>query len=248
MPKHHFEIETKVEDVMKLLDVSANDVRMVAIHGKQGIGKTTLAKAIYNKIFLKFDAFCFIPEVRASSLNDGLVSLQNQLIRGLLKTKETFISDDTTEDEGKDAIIEKGKNVIKEKVSKGSVFIVLDDVSNKRQLDALVGGKNWFRPGSRIIITTEDDSFLDAKVYKKYSPKELDDEQALQLFCYHAFEEKTPPGEYLELSKQAVSLCRGLPKALEVLGSFLSDKTSEEEWEETLAKHKRNPDGILRLV
>ncbi|XP_031499142.2 disease resistance protein RUN1-like [Nymphaea colorata] len=238
LPKHLIGTESKVQDVMKLLDVDANDVRMVAIHGKQGIGKTTLAKEIYNKIFLKFDAFFFFPGVKEASRTDGLASLHKQLICGLLKVKEEpFLSD-----------VDKGKNAIKEKVSKGSVFIVLDDVSDKNQLDALVGDKNWFRPGSRIIITTEDDSFLDSKMHKKYSPKELDDEEALQLFCYHAFGKMAPPEEYFRLSKQAVALCHGLPKALEKLGSFLSDKTSEDEWDDMLNKLERSlPNAILHL-
>ncbi|KAF3784546.1 hypothetical protein EJ110_NYTH30021 [Nymphaea thermarum] len=102
---------------------------------------------------------------------------------------------------------------------------------------------------SRIIFTTEDDSFLDAKMHKKYSPKELDDEEALQLFCYHAFGKMAPPEEYFRFSKQAVALCHGLPKALEKLGSFLSDKTSEDEWDDMLNKLKQSPpNAILDLV
>ncbi|KAF3784547.1 DA1-related 4 protein [Nymphaea thermarum] len=172
------------------------------------------------------------------SIRPGNTQMRSSLARAPVLLPEPLVSD-----------IDEGKNAIKEKVSKRSVFIVLDDVSDKNQLDALVGDKNWFRPGSRIIITTEDDSFLDANMHMRYSLKELDNEEALQLFCYHAFGKMAPPEEYFRLSKQAVALCHGLPKALEKLGSFLSYKKSEEEWDDALNKLERSPpDAILDLA
>ncbi|KAF3772963.1 Disease resistance protein [Nymphaea thermarum] len=58
-----------------------------------------------------------------------------------------------------------------------------------------------------------------------------------------------PPEEYFRFSKQAVALCHGLPKALEKLGSFLYDKTSEDEWDDMLNKLKQSPpNAILDLV
>ena len=48
---HPVGVNSRAEDIESLLDIKENDVRMVGIHGLGGIGKTTIAKAIYNRIF-----------------------------------------------------------------------------------------------------------------------------------------------------------------------------------------------------
>ena len=46
---HLVGINSRMEAVTKLLDIESNDVRMVGITGLGGIGKTTIAKAIYDR-------------------------------------------------------------------------------------------------------------------------------------------------------------------------------------------------------
>ena len=50
--------------VESLIDIELNDIRMVGIHGLGGIGKTTITKAIYNKIVDNFEGSCFLENVR----------------------------------------------------------------------------------------------------------------------------------------------------------------------------------------
>lgn len=50
--------------MLNLLRVGENDVHMVGIWGKGGIGKTTIAKAVYNQIAHKFDSICFLKNVK----------------------------------------------------------------------------------------------------------------------------------------------------------------------------------------
>ena len=57
-------INSHVETVTKLLDIESNDVRMVGITGLGGIGKTTIAKAIYNSFSNHFKAKSFVENVR----------------------------------------------------------------------------------------------------------------------------------------------------------------------------------------
>lgn len=52
-------IKSSVEDMLNLLCVGKSDVHMVGIWGIGGIGKTIIAKAVYNEIAHNFDDKCF---------------------------------------------------------------------------------------------------------------------------------------------------------------------------------------------
>lgn len=61
LPDHLVGIEDRVRDVMPLLDCGSLDVRFLVVHGMGGIGKTTLAKAVFNEISSLFDG-CSLPK------------------------------------------------------------------------------------------------------------------------------------------------------------------------------------------
>ena len=131
---------------MKTLEQSANDVGVVGIYGIGGIGKTTLAKVIYNQLLEHFDYFCFLKDVRETSLqHKGLEKLQSQLVSDVLKHADPKRFEFSSIDEG---IGELNRRFRDKKV------LLLDDVDQKKQLDALVANVHCCGPGSRIIITT----------------------------------------------------------------------------------------------
>ncbi|XP_039165631.1 disease resistance protein RUN1-like [Eucalyptus grandis] len=72
---------------MKLLDVDCEGVRFVGIHGIGSVGKTTLAKVVFNQLCLYFDDCCFLGDVRESSEKGGLVNLQKRLYSDILNSR-----------------------------------------------------------------------------------------------------------------------------------------------------------------
>ncbi|XP_040997630.1 TMV resistance protein N-like [Juglans microcarpa x Juglans regia] len=75
----------------------------------------------------------------------------------------------------------------------------------------------------------------------------LDDNEALQLFSMHAFMEKEPLKDYVDLSKQVTKYAQGLPLALTVLGSDLKGQ-SILQWKSALDKYKNIPNGNIQKV
>ncbi|XP_031262809.1 TMV resistance protein N-like [Pistacia vera] len=80
-----------------------------------------------------------------------------------------------------------------------------------------------------------------------YEAENLDDEEALRLFSLKAFKNYKPPEEYEQLSKHVLKYASGLPLALEVLGSFLFGRTTDE-WESALQRLGKNKDHVTRIL
>ena len=231
-PKGLVGIDSCVKEVLdSYLDEGSGGVRFVGICGMGGMGKTTLAQEIYKRIFVNFEASSFIDNVREETRNQGLVSLQKQLLSKILMESETNIWK-----------ISEGINVIGNIVRNKKVLIVLDDVDGEEQLEALVGNHDWFGLGSRIIVTSRDSHLLRRfDMNFIYTVKQLNNDDALKLFSWRAFKKPDPKENYMDLSQDFVSYANGLPLALKVLGSLLFDKEIDE-WNSALDKLKVEPD------
>ncbi|XP_040994396.1 disease resistance protein RPV1-like [Juglans microcarpa x Juglans regia] len=207
-------INSRVEEMMKLLDMESNDVRFLGIHGMGGVGKTTLAEIIYDRISCQFEGSSFISCIREKSSTRDLAFLQKQLLSMIMQEK-IHVWDH-----------HQGIRMIRSMMRNKKVFIVLDDVDSEKQLMALSGTRDWFGPGSRVIITCRDSHLLIThKVNDIYEVELLQTADALQLFSLSAFHRTHPPQNYEDLSMDFVNYAGGLPLALKVLGSFLFGRT-----------------------
>jgi hypothetical protein len=236
--RHPIGINYRVDRVKDLLDLGTSDVRIVGIYGMGGIGKTTIAKAAYNQICYGFEgSSCLLNIKEISEQPNGLVRLQEQLLYDILKMKNLKIDS-----------VDRGINLIEKRIHGKRVLVVLDDVDDMGQIHALVGNSEWFGPGSRVIATTRDEHMLiKLGVHGKYKVEELGEEESLQLFNLNAFGMRHPKEDYLELSIGAMKYCRGLPLALEVLGSFLLGR-SIGEWKSELEKLQKIPHHQIQEI
>ena len=140
-----------------------------------------------------------------------------------------------------------GVLMIKSRLRNKKILLVLDDVTELNQLKKLAGenlvGENcWFGSGSRVMITTRDKHLLVSHEVKEiYEAEVLNHEEALQLFSLKALKMDHPPKDFGKLSQAFVNYSKGLPLALEVLGSFLFKKNIDE-WKNGLDRLNEFPE------
>ncbi|XP_034701738.1 disease resistance protein RPV1-like isoform X1 [Vitis riparia] len=231
-------IDSRIKEVSLLLHMESSDVCVVGIYGVGGIGKTTIAKVIYNKLSCKFEYMSFLENIRGISNTKGLTHLQNQLLGDIRKEERSQNIN----------IVDQGASMIETILSSKRVFIVLDDVDNRNQLKALLRHRGWLGKGSRVIITTRNKHLLiEQEVDDLYEVKGLNTEEACELFSLHAFKQNLPKSNFINLSHRMVDYCQGLPLALEVLGSLLFNMTIPQ-WESQLHKLAKEPMAEIHNV
>nr|GEV58695.1 disease resistance protein (TIR-NBS-LRR class) family [Tanacetum cinerariifolium] len=199
--------------------------------GMGGSGKTTTTRAVFDHLSNHFEARSFVENVREVS---------NGSMSGLKKLQEQVLSDVLNEQVTVNGVTD-GKNMMKRRMCGIKVLLVLDDVDHIEQLKALAGEPKWFKPGSRILITTRDEQVLVAhRVNLIRDIDLLSDTEAICLLSRYAFGRENPLQGYEALSVNVVRYAAGLPLRVKVLGSFLCGK-DKLEWVDAIDRLEKIP-------
>ncbi|XP_039172760.1 disease resistance protein RPV1-like [Eucalyptus grandis] len=237
--------DSQESKIMELLELEVSDVRIVGIHGRDGIGKTALAKSIYDRISLHFDACSFLAEIEETTQQPGGAQyLQTKLIFNILKRECEVAS------------AFKGVRYLKGILRSMKVLIVLDDVENGNLLKEFVGAKlDWFGSGSRIIVTSKESRVLQGFIARglahTYNVNPMDDKQAFNFFWQYAATKRSDElHSYVKSAIEIVKAAKGLPLLLKVFGSFLHNKGLEEwnKFEDLIQQFQEDYEKILCII
>lgn len=170
-------MEAHLRKLNSLLCLECNEVKVIGIWGPAGIGKTTIARALYNQLSSDIQLKCFMGNLKGSCKStmgvdnyDSKLLLQNQRLSNILNQKSMKIHH---------------LGAINEWLKDQRVLVVLDDVDDLEQLEVLAKEPSWFGSGSRTIVTSEDKMIIQAhEINDIYHVGFLSKEEALEIFVY----------------------------------------------------------------
>lgn len=213
-----------VEDIVLQATMMIGNVGALGIVGIGGSGKTRLAKILYDHVRHKYDATCFIKDLKNQI--DNLHILKEILKEIGVQTKARSLKH--------------GHKLLKESTRKRKILFVLDGVQDEGQVQFLLP-QEYIQVDNNchLILTTRNWSFIKNRVMKigRVDVPKLNNFFSMQLFLMHAFiDDKRCPLQYDCLAQNIVQACDGLPLSLEIMGTFLCGKPRIRTWEWALQR------------
>uniref|UniRef100_A0A7N2MTW2 Uncharacterized protein n=1 Tax=Quercus lobata TaxID=97700 RepID=A0A7N2MTW2_QUELO len=214
----------RVSEIVKLVtDTTSEKLSIIPIVGMAGLGKTTLAKLVYNhesvKSYFNKKIWVFV--------SDDFD--EKKILRGILES----LTGNSSLLETKNAILEK----LKKELEGGRYLLVLDDVWNEESLkwDALVSCLLGITSniGNNIIVTTRKDNVANITGTLPQCQLEI----LSDVECWSIIKKKVSLNERVPLSPdlEAIGMdiakkCGGVPLAAKVLGGMMYNKKEKNEW------------------
>ncbi|XP_062175533.1 putative disease resistance protein RGA3 isoform X2 [Alnus glutinosa] len=233
-----------------LLDSNVEEnVSILPIVGIGGLGKTTLAKLVFNdeQIQKHFDLKMWV----CVSDPFHVKNVVEKILESATNTKQPTVEMNTL------------VNSVRKEIDGKKYFLVLDDVWNEdhekwcRLKEVLMGGGR----GSRILVTTRKESVAMTirhesvvriiGTVQSYVLRGLDGEASWSLFKQLAFEKREEPknSSIVAIGMEILGKCSGVPLAIRTIGRLLSSKNPETEWSSfknnELSKISQNENDIL---
>ncbi|KAL5055657.1 hypothetical protein RYX36_036339 [Vicia faba] len=231
--------------INSLREAGSPPLKVFSIIGMGGLGKTTLARKVYNSDEVKKHFNCRAwayasSECRAREL---LVDLLQKLMsknyyerRSSTTKKDKKKQKEAVNQDISSLSDDELKKRVRECLEGEKYLLVLDDLWKIQDWDEVKDAFPNENEGSRILITSRlkevaSHTGRDPPYYLQF----LSEEQSWELFSKKVFRGEQHPSDLESLGKQIVKSCGGLPLSIVVLGGLLANKEkSHREWSKVL--------------
>ncbi|CAM6098506.1 unnamed protein product [Calypogeia fissa] len=209
LPKSIVGVDHVLEEMKQYLRSAAT----LGLVGMGGIGKTTLAKALFNDLECYYEYSCFLRDVKS----------RTQKVEDLVLENIHFGGKNNTQGGGLGHL------------SGRLLLLVLDDVASAEDLEILSVLRDDYliHPDSQVLVTSRDSELLISEHLDRVQKVSvLSPNVSKQLLLMYAF----PKGIHSSFERYIdtiVKKCGGLPLTLEVIGKYLCQK-SEVIWEQVV--------------
>ncbi|GLJ39916.1 hypothetical protein SUGI_0816190 [Cryptomeria japonica] len=222
---HSVGIESKVDDMLRLLDNNASPI--IAVVGMGGIGKSYLLQHVYNSVKERYDKCIWLSFSQSYSISTLQCDIASHLGLGQ-QIRSQGISP------------ERAAELIHENLKGKRYLVVLDDVWETREdllskLGLLIGDNVI----CKILVSTRNRevcTILNAHIYEMQF---LSESESWSLFCFYAFKGNEAPNHQLEeVGRDILKQCGNLPLAIKMVAASLPKTTMPREWESKLHRIK----------
>lgn len=219
-PAYAVGIEEQLEEVIELLEwESQKNAVAIMVHGFGGMGKTTLADAVFARLYIEGCKYSMVRLFEDINSTPNIIELQKCMLRDLMLGSR--------EEEQRSVLenirtFEDGQREIGRMLEKEVAFIYIDNVLAQYPLENLLPRDMEKAKRCRLLITTRDREMrkgcsMDNESVKFYDVKYLPDTVAMNLLKKEIHRELLSSDQL----QQIVELCGGIPKLLNVLARYI---------------------------
>ncbi|CAN4080181.1 unnamed protein product [Withania somnifera] len=223
-------LEKHMRSVVSILLKEDKQLRVASIVGMGGVGKTTLAKEVYNQTQIRerFDTRAWL----YVSQDYKPMKIIKELILQLASPEEDKVKIVDTMDRLSEAGLEE---MLQRRLEDTRYFIVLDDIWTTEAWNLIVRSFPDNDKSSRLLLTSRrKEVALHADAHTTpYELEVLSEEESWELFLKKAFaEDRKCTQDLVDVGKQILDKCDGFPLAITVIGGLLSvKKKKRSEWQ-----------------
>uniref|UniRef100_A0A0D9WM60 Uncharacterized protein n=1 Tax=Leersia perrieri TaxID=77586 RepID=A0A0D9WM60_9ORYZ len=221
-------------------------LRVLAIVGFGGLGKTTLVRMVYGSPRVKGADFQCSPPLVVVSQTFSIRALFQHMLRELIQLPP-FTDDDGDRVAADNELLQGMESwetaalasKLREYLQDKRYIVILDDIWSSSAWESIKCAFPDNKKGSRIIVTTRNEDVANTCCCRPqdriYKIKQLSDAASRELFFMRIFgmADGALDDELKQISDSILKKCGGLPLAIVSIGSLLASKPnrSKEEWQ-----------------